>query len=80
MKRVALLIRQVEFIQLRMEAMETILAEVAKPMFEKDPEWLKKKMDAKHLELLKKMDEADKAMAQKAHEEAMKPKLVMVNG
>jgi hypothetical protein len=78
MNRVALIIRQLEFVQLRMEAFESVIAEVAKPMFEKDPEWLKNRLDVKHLELLNKAAEEARVMAEKAKEEARKPKLTIV--
>lgn len=79
-RRVALIIRQLEFVQLRMEALESVLAEVAKPMLERDPEWLKNKMDVKHLALLNDQAAKSREMAEEVKKEAMRPKLVMVNG
>jgi hypothetical protein len=78
MNRVALIIRQLEFVQLRMQALESVIAEVAKPMFEKDPTWLTKRLDEKHMEYLSKAAEEARVMAEKAKEEARKPKLTIV--
>lgn len=79
-KRIALILRQLEFVQLRMEALEAILAEVVKPILERDPEWLKKKMDAKHLEILNAQAIKDKEAREKAEEERRKPKLILPAG
>lgn len=79
-RRVSLIIQQLEFVQLRMEALESVLADVCKSVLERDKEWLKKLMDEKHLALLNEQAVKAREIAEKAKEERMKPKLVMVNG
>jgi hypothetical protein len=72
-KRMAMLIDQLEFVQMRQQATEAVLAEISKPVFEKEADWLKDKIDAKHAEIKMKADAEDA-------ERMAKPKLLVVNG
>lgn len=78
-RRMAMIINQLEFVQLRMQALESIISEKLKPMMESDKEWLKKKMDEKHLDLIKESNAEREAVRQKREDEQNRPKLILLN-
>lgn len=78
-KRLAMLYRQVQFIQTRIDAYEKVLSttgSVFKAFLNRS--WLKYEVDRVQVELLKEHDEMIKASVEKAKEEAKKPKLSIV--
>lgn len=80
-KRLAMLYRQVQFIQTRVDAYEKVLSTtsaVFKAFLNRS--WLKYEVDRMQMELLKEHDEMIKASVEKAKEEAKKTKLTIVSG
>lgn len=79
-KRLAIIYRQVMFIQTRIEAYETVLSNrwnVLRGTF--DPQSIKKLVDMEQLRLIRKHDEEVRENEEKNKQERLKPKLSIIS-
>lgn len=77
-KKIAIMYRQIQFLDTRIQAYESVMANrkaILKAFW--NPSWLKKAVEQIQLALLKMHDEKVKQVVEEKKQEAMKPKIIM---